>query len=296
MHRLSKLTHQKPVTRLVLILMLVLLILTALIVGLFLRRAQPSTLDVMSAMSAGLMQVDVTVDGYHSAQIEVTNTSNSPQEVIVPQGLQLINGNTSHQNLAIGEEKTLQISPGETVSVTVPTYCISPHRGSPSPADDFLVGGLVSDEVLKILRSGQPSNFIQEAVWRQIDSENIPTGFIYQNHRRELHHAFGKFLDLLLTVTLMLGAVTLSSVVRLSYFETKGKAFEESWWRRWLRYLKAVVVQVQQRIARIWKRIISFLRQISWWRQWPRYLKTAAAQMQQRIARIWKRITRSGDR
>jgi len=253
MYRLSKLTHQKRVTRLTLILMLVLLLLTGLIIVLFLQQPQPPTLDLASAMSAGLVQADITVDGYRSAQIEVANNSSSPQEVMIPRGLQLINGNTNHQNLAVGEDKALQISPGETVSITVLTYCISPHRGSPSPADDFSIGGMVSDEMVKVLRLGQPSDVIQEAVWRQIDNGNIPAGFTYRNRQREPYHTFGSFFDLLLVVTLMLGATTLASIVRISTLGVTRKAVEERWWRRWFRYVKTAVARVRQRIARIRK-------------------------------------------
>ena len=189
------------------------LLLLLIAMGTLLRCERPVSLDLVSAVAGGMVQADVVAQGYQAVEMAVTNRRSAPLMLSIPLGLKLRNSNSEHQDLTVGEDQKVLLQPGETVNITLPTYCISPHRRGPSGADDFEIAGLVSEEVRQVLHSRQPRSVIQLEVWRLIDSERLPTSYRNQGINREFRRRMAGGADLLLVIAIMLGSLGLASLL-----------------------------------------------------------------------------------
>jgi hypothetical protein len=135
------------------------------------------SMDLKEAAGTSWITLKVTPQGYSSVSFQVQNYGKG-FFLLVERGRTLVNHNQQNQNIALGETKVMFVPVKETRSMTVRSYCINQHKGSPSSQDETTVGEIVEEELYKVISAGDilgkaASGAAQQAVWHRTDNNQV---------------------------------------------------------------------------------------------------------------------------
>ncbi len=100
--------------------------------------------------------------------VRVTVASAAGDHVVIPMGTIVSTGDEQQQDLVLGAAVDVELEPGQSTSVVVPTYCLHSHRGS--PYGEMHAIGMATPEIQRLIGiRSLDQGTLQGAVWAYRD-------------------------------------------------------------------------------------------------------------------------------
>lgn len=141
--------------------------------------------DIAEAVGQGIVSADVRASGnsYYgpgTLNATLTNASEQPLTVVIPQGLRFRSLDTTYQDEIVAVTERVDLQPGETQTVPLTSFCGNAHRAAPAPDNAYAIGEMETSQLRNLLREIEQKNLQNDiqgqwAVWGQTDDMPAPS-------------------------------------------------------------------------------------------------------------------------
>lgn len=160
-----------------------------------------NSITIQEGEKQALIKSSVTSKGGHSGDcinLELINSSNKAQNILVPAGTVFIADESSEQNILVTKDIFCQLTGGQKKKINISGYCCEMSDSSPDNGSTFKVSTHSNDKVIQLVNFLKTKNYdedaLQSAVWCVANDASL--GSVYCDDEKQTNELRDKICEI----------------------------------------------------------------------------------------------------